>query len=153
MKTVYVVNELCELENDTYNNCHGIFLTKELADKKALEIFEIAKSDIAGAEFNTELEVWNDVSYSKTNVDTCEMEEDKNKIIYSLNEEDFDSAFNSCYNEEEKALMLKYYTKEDMLETLRRKLEIDFCEEISAVLNVRILDNARTKEACNNGNV
>ena len=147
MKTLYVVNELCKLENTEYNNCHGVFFTKEDADKKALEIFEIAKRDISNAEFNEELEVWNDVSLVSVAIDACEVEEEKSNIFYSLNEEDFDATFEDCYNEEERKLMLKYYTKEDMLEILSRHIEIDFTEEISAVLQVRVLEHARAKES------
>lgn len=81
-KTVYVVNELCKLEGTEYNNCHGVFFNKDKADKKALEIFEIAKADIADAEFNSELEVWNDVSFSSVVIDKCELDDEKEKSSF-----------------------------------------------------------------------
>ena len=29
MEKIYVVNELCELEQDNYMNCHGAFMDKK----------------------------------------------------------------------------------------------------------------------------
>lgn len=145
MKTIYIVNQLNEVDWN-YNECHGVFPTKELANKKALELFETAKNCISQCEFNDELRVWNSTEMISINIDTCQIEEEESTVFYSLNEEDFDAAFESKFSNEEQELMLKHYSKDDMIDILSSKLEIDFCEEIACVLDVRVLHKVKDIE-------
>lgn len=142
MKTIYIVNEV----DCNYNECHGAFPTKELADKKALELFEIAKNCISGCEFNDELRVWNSTEMISINIDTCQIEEEESTVFYSLNEEDLDVTLESQFSPCQLELMYKNFSKQDMIEILRTKLEINFVEEIEAVIRYRVLDKAIEKE-------
>lgn len=144
MRTIYIVNELNEADCN-YNECHGVFPTKELADKKALEIFETAKNCISQCEFNDELRVWNSTEMISINIDTCQIEEEST-VFYSLNEEDLDVTLESQFSPCQLELMYKNFSKQDMIEILRTKLEIDFVEEIEAVIRYRVLDKAIEKE-------
>lgn len=74
---IYIVNELCELEQDSYVNCHGAFTSEKEAYDKANEVYEQAVEDIGGEECYSEFKVWND-----NNIITVEI----HKVELKINE-------------------------------------------------------------------
>lgn len=73
MGTVYVVNELCELEQDNYMNCHGAFVDQTEAYQFANELYEQAKQDIGGEWCESDLKVWNDNNIITISVDKVDL--------------------------------------------------------------------------------
>ena len=72
---IYVVNELCELEQDNYNNCHGAFTNKEEAYKLANTLFNQAKKDISEADScSEELKVWDMYNMITISVDEIKLQ-------------------------------------------------------------------------------
>lgn len=57
---IYIVNELCELEQESYNVCHGAYTDMDEAYAKAIEIYNQAKIDLGeDAEYcDEEMTVW-----------------------------------------------------------------------------------------------
>lgn len=71
---IYVVNELNEIEQDNYNNCHGAFTSKEEAYKLANTLFDQAKEDIHEADScSEELKVWNMYNMITISVDEVKL--------------------------------------------------------------------------------
>lgn len=69
MKKVYVVNELCELEESNYMQCHGVFMERKAAYQLAWEVYEQAKEEIQGEVCDAEMKTWNDANIISLSVD------------------------------------------------------------------------------------
>lgn len=77
MKKVYVVNELCELEEDNYMECHGVFVDREAAYQLAWELYEQAKQDLGDDDCcDAELKVCNDDNIITLSVDEVDLHEE-----------------------------------------------------------------------------
>ena len=73
MEKIYVVNELCELEQDNYMNCHGAFMDKKEAYLLAHELYEQAIEDIGGENCSSNMRVWNDNNVITISVDEVDL--------------------------------------------------------------------------------
>lgn len=86
---IYVVNELCELD-ETYVDCHGAFTNKKDAYAKAKELFEQAKIDLSGNncyDCEEDLAVWNSYYSIKIEVSSVNLninEEDSKQLASSM---------------------------------------------------------------------
>ena len=73
---IYIVNELCELEQETYTNCHGAFTDKVEAYKMANELYNQAKEDLDGKDLeycSVDMKVWNSTNTITISVDEVKL--------------------------------------------------------------------------------
>lgn len=72
------------------------------------------------------------------------MSEAINDVIYTLTMEDVDNVLD-MYDEETRSLINKTFSREDILNVMKRKLEINHEEAIAAVIDVRLLAEAKLR--------